>query len=168
MTYVLRSDGSQKSTESFVEAWRRYREYLATVADQLPRCAREFALAEWHYNYQDSRAPHDAWVESLAVYETATGVRQEIRQAHIKLRLLGAYHDGHIEIEYLNVKRYSIGCEFPAHGDWEQDEIRLSDEKGVIHEIEIGGTNWLIECEDIRYLWLPTAQLDTSTATPTK
>jgi hypothetical protein len=150
MTYVLRSDGSQKSTESFVEAWRRYREYLTTVADHLPPCAREFALAEWHYNYQDSRAPHDAWVESLAVYETATGVRQEIRQAHIKLRLLGAYHDGHIEIEYLNVKRYSIGCEFPAHGDWEQDEIRLSDEKGVIHEIEIGGTNWLIECEDIR------------------
>lgn len=155
MTYVLRKDGSQDSTESFVESWRRYQEHLASIADQLPPSAREFAFAEWHHNYKDSRAPHDAWLESLVVYETASGVRHENRQSHIKLRLLGAYHDGYIEIEYLNVKRYSIGCEFPAHGDWDQDEIRLSDSGSVVHEIEIGGTSWLIECEDIRYVWLP-------------
>jgi hypothetical protein len=89
------------------------------------------------------------------VHETASGSRQENRQSHIKLRLLGAYHDGHIEIEYLNVRRYSIGCEFPAHGDWGIDEIRLSDSGAVVHEIEIGATVWLIECEDIRYVWLP-------------
>lgn len=155
MTYVLRKDGSQDSVESFVDSWRRYKEYLAAIADQLPPYAREFALAEWHHNYKDSRAPHDAWLESLVVYETASGTRHEHRQSHIKLRLLGAYHDGHIEIEYLNVKRYSIGSEFPAHGDWDQDEIRLSDARVVVHEIEIGGTSWLIECEDIRYVWLP-------------
>jgi hypothetical protein len=155
MTYVLRKDGSQDSTESFVASWRRYEEYLASISDQLPQSAREFALAEWHHNYKDPRAPHDAWLESLVVYETASGTRNENRQSHIKLSLLGAYHDGHIEIEYLNVKRYSIGCEFPAHGDWDQDEIRLSDAGAVIHEIEIGGTSWLIECEDIRYVWLP-------------
>ena len=155
MTYVLRKDGSQDSTESFVSSWRRYREYLASISDQLPLSARDFALAEWHHNYKDSRAPHDAWVDSLSVYETASGERHENRQAHIKVRLLGAYHDGHIEIEYLNVKRYSIGSEFPAHGDWDQDEIRLSETGAVIHEIEIGGSSWLIECEDIRYVWLP-------------
>lgn len=155
MTYVLRKDGCQDSTEAFVASWRRYREYLSSIYDQLPPSAREFALADWHHNYKDHRAPHDAWLESLTVYETASGARQENRQSHIKLRLLGAYHDGHIEIEYLNVKRYSLGCEFPAHGDWDQDEIRLSDAGTVIHEIEIGGTSWLIECEDIRYVWLP-------------
>lgn len=155
MSYVLRKDGSQDSTESFIASWRLYREYLATIADRLLPSTREFALADWHHNYKDSRAPHDAWLESLAVYETASGARQEHRQSHIKLRLLGAYHDGHIEINYQNVKRYYIGCEFPAHGDWDQDEIRLSDSGAVIHEIEIGGTSWLIECEDIHYVWLP-------------
>lgn len=155
MAYVLRKDGSQDSTESFVSSWRLYREYLVSISEQLPPAAREFAFADWHHNFRDHRAPHDSWLESLVVHETASGSRQEIRQSHIKLRLFGAYHDGHIEIEYLNVKRYSIGCEFPAHGDWDMDEIRLSDSGAVVHEIEIGGATWLIECEDIRYVWLP-------------
>ena len=157
MTYLLRNDGSQDATASFAASWRRYQDYLASIADRLPPSARAFALAEWHHDANDPRAPHDAWLESLLVYETASGPRQENRQSHIKLRLLGAYHNGHIEIEYVNVKRYSIGCAFPAHGDWDQDEIRLSDTGGVIHEIEIGGVTWLIECEDIRYAWLPAA-----------
>ena len=113
MTYVLRKDGSQDSTEAYVASWRKYKEHLAAISDRLPPSARDFALAEWHHNYKDHRAPHDAWVESLTINETASGLHQENRQAHIKLRLLGAYHDGHIEIEYLNVKRYSIGVRIP-------------------------------------------------------
>lgn len=155
MAFVLRKDGSQDSVVAFTESWRRYREYLASVSDQLPDSAREFALADWHHDFTDHRAPHDAWVESILVFETASSERQENRQAHIKVRLLGAYHDGYIEIEYVNVQHYSINSNYPNHGDWGYDEIRLSDNGRVLHEIEIGGATWIIECEDIRYVWLP-------------
>jgi len=154
MAFILRKDGSHASHEAFTESWRRYQDYLASIANRLPAAARMFALADWHHDFNDHRAPHDAWIESVLVYETASGQRQEQRQAHIKLRLLGAYHDGHIEIEYANVVRYCIGAEHRAHGDWGYDEIRISDQGRVLHEIEIGGTTWSIECEDIHYVWL--------------
>lgn len=155
MAFVLHKDGSQDSVEACTESWRRYREYLTSIEHKLPAAAREFAFAEWHHDFSDHRAPHDAWVESILVFETSSGERQESRQAHIKLRLLGAYHDGHIEIEYANVVRYSIGSAYPDHRDWGYDEIRLSANGHVIHEIEIGGTTWSIECEDIHYVWHP-------------
>lgn len=155
MAFVLRKDGSQDSHEAFVESWRRYREYLASISEHLPASAREFALAEWRHDFRDHRAPHDAWVESINIFETATGERQEIRQTHIKVRLLGAYHDGHIEINYVNVFGYSIGSACKSHGDWGYDEIRLSDGGNVLHEVEIGSATWVIECKDIHYVWHP-------------
>ncbi len=155
MAFVLFKDGAQESVTAFVAAWKKYRAYLAEVAEQIPQSARDFALADWHHNFKDSRAPHDAWVDQVLVYELATGDRQEERQCCIKLRLLGAYHDGYIEIEYINVNRYSLGSEYSSHGDWRFDEVRLSENGDVLHEIEIGGTTWMIECEDIRYSWLP-------------
>ena len=136
-------------------AWRRYRAYLESIAEHLPEATRSFALADWHYDFADHRAPHDAWVDSISIYESATGERREVRQLHIKLRLFGAYHDGHIEIEYKDVYRYSIGSDCPAHGDWLYDEVRLSESGHVLHEVEIGGQLWCIECGDIEYSWLP-------------
>jgi hypothetical protein len=156
LAFILIKDGAQESVAAFImEAWKKYRTYLAEVAEQMPQSARDFALAEWHHNFNDPRAPHDAWVEQVLVYESATGDRHEVRQCHIKLRLLGAYHDGHIEIEYTDVNRYSLGSEYSSHGDWRFDEIRLSNSGNVLHEIEIGDTTWIIECKDIRYSWLP-------------
>jgi hypothetical protein len=156
MAFVLLKDGiSAKSVAAFQDAWQRYRDYLASIAPRLPPAAREFALAEWHHDFADHRAPHDAWVESIAVSERGVGEREEDRTVNIKLRLLGAYHDGHIELEYKGVGRYTIGSELGSHGDWLYDEISLSDAGQVLHEIEIGGTTWLIECQDIMYAWLP-------------
>ena len=155
MAFVLLKDGTQDSTDSFVGSWRRYREYLASIADRLPAAARDFALGEWHHDFSDHRAPHDSWVESVQIYETASGERKEIRQIQIKVRLLGAYHDGYIEIEYKNVAQYSMASDYPNHGSWLYDEVRLSDTGSVIHEVEIGGSTWVIECEDIHYIWLP-------------
>lgn len=155
MAYILLRDQQHRSPEDSTVAWRRYRTYLDSIAELLPAAARSFALADWHYNLADHRAPHDAWVDSISVYESATGSRHEVRQLHIKLRLFGAYHDGHIEIEYKDVHRYSIGSDNSAHGDWLHDEIRLSESGHVLHEIEIGGQLWRIECRDIEYSWLP-------------
>lgn len=157
MAYVLLKDGSQESTAAFISLWNRYREYLASISGRLPQSARAFALAEWHHDFNDHRALHDSWVESVLIFETATGEQQEYRQTHIKLRLLGAYHDGHIELEYTNVTRYSIGSDYSDHGDWLYDEIRLSESGLVLHEIEIGGKTWIIEAEDICYSWMPLA-----------
>ncbi len=154
MAFVLLKDGIEKSTETFVSGWQRYREYLASISEKLPNSAREFALADWHYNFNDHRAPHDGWVNSVLIYESATGDRKQNRQIHIKISLLGAYHDGIIEIEYVNVANYKLGSSFSAHGDWLRDEIRLSEKGLVLHEIEIAGESWLIESEDIYYVWL--------------
>jgi hypothetical protein len=157
MAYVLQKDGVQESVPAFKEGWQRYRDYLASISSKLPAAARDFALADWHYDFRDHRAPHDAWVESVAVIETGSGERQENRSLDIKLRLLGAYHDGHIELEYKNVFRYNLGSTGEGHGDWMYDEVRLSEAGHVLHEIEIGGTTWVIECEDISYGWYPRA-----------
>ena len=112
MTYVLRKDGSQDSTEAFVASWRKYKEQLAAISDRLPPSARD-SRSRSGITTTKIIAPRDAWVESLTINETSSGPHQENRQVHIKLRLLGAYHDGHIEIEYLNVKRYPSDVSIP-------------------------------------------------------
>ncbi len=40
-----------------------YRQYLASIRDQLPPAAFAFATADWHYRFSDPRCPHDARVE---------------------------------------------------------------------------------------------------------
>lgn len=73
-------------------------------------------------------------------------------------RLFAAYHDGHIELKYSNVRSYSLASNprTTDHGDWLYDEIRLSEEGHVLHEVEWSkGGLWLIECGDVTYEWLP-------------
>jgi hypothetical protein len=80
--------------------------------------------------------------------------------------LLGSYHDGHIEITYREVKNYSLIATLSGpeagegHGDWLVDEIRLSERGYLLHEIEWSrGSDWLIECKDFEYRWLPFEKL---------
>ncbi|MCL5994835.1 MAG: hypothetical protein M1546_02125 [Chloroflexi bacterium] len=89
--------------EEKAAAFKTYEQYLKSIAQVLPPGARAFALAGWHYNLRDSGCPHDAWVEHLTIYEDATGERSETRTVGIHLKLLGANHDGHIEIRYTRV-----------------------------------------------------------------
>jgi hypothetical protein len=81
--------------------------------------------------------------------------------------LLGPHHDGKLELTYRNVHSYSFvshrgfridrneekGVYF--HGDWLTDEVRLSENDLVIHEIEWEHADWLIECKDIEAKWKP-------------
>ena len=160
------------------DRWRRqwddYQSYLASVADRLPASAREFAAARWHYDHDDHRCPHDAWVESACIVEPVLAVERSAgpssspRALEIRVRLLGAYHDGHLELTYRGVRGYTLGAPAQAgwlpgrerwigHGDWLTDEIRLSDAGHVEHEIEFERGTWLIECADIKWQWSPTA-----------
>lgn len=165
MTFILTNDFSEESRndpELINSRFAAYRNYLQSIEGKLPAPAYEFAVSEWHYNPEAHRCPHDAWVESLIVSEPCSGNRQQHRGIQICLRLLAAYHNGHIQLTYKDVRSYSLNtpADFQApplgvgHEDWLTDEIRLSERGLVIHEIEFSrGSRWLIECGDIVYEW---------------
>jgi hypothetical protein len=95
--------------------------------------------------------------------EVASGARQADRISKLKLRLLGAYHDGHIELVYPDVQGYTLDMASCArgHGDWLYDEFRVTESGRVIHEIEWASSSdkghWLIEASDVLYTWIPRA-----------
>jgi hypothetical protein len=164
MTYILRKDRPENSYEEAKLSWKAYEDYLESIKSNLPPSVYTFATEPWHYNTSDPKCPHDAWLDDLIIHENAEGNRKQHRSIEIIIRLLGAYHDGNIELIYKNVKSYSLTNSFDTgkfrfgngHGDWLYDEIRLSENNLVLHEIEWWlSASWLIECEDIIYKWIP-------------
>lgn len=80
------------------------------------------------------------------------------RGLQIRVTLLGACHNGLIELCYLGVCSYEIRGRagnrprsFRPHHAWLIDDIRLSDDGHVIHEIEFKRATWEIQCEDLLY-----------------
>ncbi len=70
-------------------------------------------------------------------------------------------------VSYQRVRTYTFTKRMSAwreqapnqgHGDWLIDEIRLSEQGLVLHEVVFDGAHWLIECEDVVYTWLPFEQ----------
>jgi hypothetical protein len=147
--------------ENIKRRLNEYNDYLKSIQESLPPAVYAFATAPWHYG-DGARGLHDSWLESLSISELASGERSQNRAIGIHIRLLGAYHDRHIELIYEGVRNYSleISPEFKSsrtyksgHGDWLIDEIRLSESDLVLHEIEFSsGSRWIIECENIQYL----------------
>lgn len=152
-------------TEGFIYNTEKYFPYLDLVKERMPKDAYHFAKADWHYDPTDHRCPHDSWLESISITEISSGERHEIRNnIEIKILLLGSYHDGFIELIYKNVFNYIL--EKPAkinskdsknigHGDWLTDELTLSDDGHVIHEIQFVVGKWIIESANVMYRWLP-------------
>jgi len=171
MAFILIKDIPGDSFEELKSAWKAYYIYLESVKDRLPKTAYEFATAPWHFfnpehllDYSDPRthmAPHDAWLEVATIAEPSSGDRSQNRSIDISVRLLGSYHDGHIELAYSEVQSYTMIANpdrrkvGEGHGDWLYDEIRLSERGYLLHEIEWEGCDWLIECKDFSYKWLP-------------
>lgn len=139
-----------------------YNDYLQSVQESLPPAVYAFATAPWHYD-DGARGLHDSWLESLSISELASGERSQNRAIEIKVRLLGAYHDRHMELIYEGVRMYSLETssdfkspQITGHVDWLIDEIRLSESHLVLHEIEFSsGSRWIIECENIQFLSEP-------------
>ena len=130
---------------------------------KLPASTKEFALAEWHYNHEDHRCPHDAWLENVSIREIVAPENIQHRILEIVIRLLGAYHDGYIELIYKDVLSYSLDLPYRRkkaplpgkHGDWLVDEITFSPRSKVLHEIEWAeDATWMIECHDIEFKWI--------------
>ncbi len=148
-----------RTPEQINKAFSDYRAYLLSVRNSLPSSAYEFASAPWHYDYSDHRCPHDSWVESFLIREPSSGNRHEVREIEIAIRLFGAFHDGRLELSYPSVRSYSTfgvtGKPKIGHGDWLVDEVRLSDNNLVLHEILFSsGSRWIIESRDIQFRWV--------------
>jgi hypothetical protein len=144
-------------------SFRRYREYLAETKSSFPPSAYALASSDWYFDPQDHRCPHDAWLEEATLAEPASGERNEIRTTSLTTRLLGAYHDGHIELVYSQVFRYECRADGATrgHGDWRYDEFRLSPSGQLVHEIEwSAGGRWLIEAADVELRWTPKSPAD--------
>ena len=157
MTFIL----AEERDADVVTAFANYKSYLKENETHFPSSAFELANSDWFYNFDDHKCPHDAWLEKIEIIEPATGKNSENREVAIKIRLLGAYHDGYIELYYPKVFRYQFNV--PAgdkgHGDWRYDEFRLSENGHLIHEIEwreyTNTSRWIIEASDIEYIWEP-------------
>jgi hypothetical protein len=140
----------------------RYPAYFESIKDKLPPNARDFAEAGWHYDFKSPKCPHDSWVETVVISEPADGETKDDRGLEIMVKLLGAFHDGLIELRYKGVYAYEMTGNsdesWPKihrpHGDWLIDEIRLSEKGRVVHEIKFTQATWRIECEDIVYAWI--------------
>jgi len=154
--FILPKDRPKNSLEEWDIGWSRYQAYLSEIGARLPASALEYAEAPWHYNHLDHRAPHDAWLERVELVEAKN--EKGSRQTNIRLVLLGAYHDGNIEMLYGDVFSYSMNCHGGNSGDWLYDEIRLSRSGNVLHEIEFENGLWLVECRSFSYQWLPAAE----------
>jgi len=174
MAFILSTD--LPDTESNVydkryrEQWKLYRHHLQSIENKLRPSTRDFALASWHYDPSDPRCPHDAWLESVVLQELPNSDNLQDRKQEIIIRLLGAYHDGHIELIYRDVLSYTLDQPYRklkesminhGHGDWLVDEVRFSDRGKIIDEIEWDNRgHWIIECNDIQYLWIPLMKKD--------
>jgi hypothetical protein len=98
-------------------------------------------------------------LEALEINEPAQGERMERRTTTILIRLLGAYHDGHIVFRYSGVKKYMVGsssCE-SGHHDWMDDQISVSAKGLLTHHIRwlAEESSWMIEAAAISYEWNP-------------
>jgi len=158
MTFILATD---RRDADVIGAFKRYRDYLAPLRDAFPRSAYALATSDWYFNFGDHRCPHDGWLESFCLTEPSSGSQREIRTLSMQIRLLGAYHDGYIELLYPQVFAYRLDIADSQYGhrDWRYDELRLSNDGHVIHEIEWCGANatgsWLIEASDVEFKWTP-------------
>ena len=148
---------AERDADSGGEVWSRYEQYLEQNRGRFPESAYQLATSSWYFDFHDPRCPHDAWLEEASIIESGLGERQESRSVAIKLRLLGAYHNGAIELYYPRVFRYALSSSATdvGHNDWRYDECRVADDGHLIHEIEWWGrgevARWVIEASDVQF-----------------
>jgi hypothetical protein len=157
VAYIL---GEQRRTDP-LGCFARYREYLERHRARFPAAAYALATSDWYFDPGDHRCPHDAWLEAVQLVEPSSGERGEARSVSLTVRLLGAYHDGHIELSYPRVCSYRLDASElgGGHRDWLYDELRVDDAGRVEHEIEWAGADhtarWTIVASDVQLRWMP-------------
>jgi hypothetical protein len=157
VTYVL----AEQRERDVVAAFAVYRQYLEANKSRFPISAFALASPSGTLISRTGQCPHDSWLEAVRVEEPSAGQRRELRSLTMTIRLLGAYHDGYIELVYPDVFSHDLAGMHVSrgHGDLRYDEFRVSEQGRVIHEIEWASTNqtsrWMIEASDVIYRWIP-------------
>jgi hypothetical protein len=142
-----------------VGAFERYAAYLDSNRNRIPPSALALIDSDWYFGFEDHRAPHDSWLQDIRISESRPDDEDSPPGITIRIRLLGAYHDGVIELTYSGVVSYSLQTPdlTRGHCDWRYDEFRISEAGHLIHEIEwCGATDtgrWLIEAKEIQHSW---------------
>ena len=170
MSYILTNiypDGmpdpkSLNHDEIHQQRWKDYHQHLESKRNKMTDTLQEFAFAGWHYDFTDHKCPHDGWLENLNMVEKVVNDKDgnEARLIDISIKLLGAYHDLYIYLEYYRVKTYCFDqprrdSVFPhnrsTHSDWLLDELVIEGKKNYIHKIIwSSGATWYIHFEDIK------------------
>lgn len=159
MTFMLSKDRQGPPTE-LREKFERYQDYLRSQVARFPQSAYQIATSEWYYSLTDPRSPHDGWLTDLQILEGPNGKPDSDRSISIRLRLLNAQQDRHIEYWYPRVSKYTLELANGewGHRDWRFDEFRLAEDGQVIHEIEwaaAGPTgHWVIVAADVQLRYL--------------
>ena len=161
MAYIL-SAQRDPGGPAALGLWQEYERYVRENKARFPSGAYALASSDWYFGVSDHRAPHDAWLEYAKFEEHATGERNEVRRLSLRVRLLGAYHDMYLEYFYPQVFAYSLNNNTSSrgHSDWRYDELRLTPNGHLLHEIEWAGApgieaRWLIEAPDVEFSVLP-------------
>lgn len=157
MPYTLSAQRHTDAQGSF----DRYRAYIESERHRFPPSALALIDSGWYFGFADHRAPHDSWLDDVRVSEVRSEDEDSQSSTTIRIRLLGAYHDGIIELTYSDVSAYSLDMVdlSQGHCDWRYDEFRVSESGCLIHEIEwCSATDtgrWLITARDVTHSWHP-------------
>ena len=133
-----------------------YLAHIKNIKDKLPESVYEYASDVRHYDLQSVQSLHDSWLEEFSVNEEFTGVRKEVRQTKVKLKLLGSFHDHHIYIEYNTVSNISMNSKQPSiegWGDLLAHEFDYNDKEGcVTHEMQFAHAYVMIGFQEFKCL----------------
>ena len=70
-----------------------------------------------YFDPKDHRCPHDAWLESFSLTARSSDQQEDVRTLSLRVWVLGAYHDGHIELLYPRILTYRMTMERGEGGD---------------------------------------------------
>lgn len=153
--YIMNIIKLIQNKDGFTMDSSNYPDYVNKIKASVPENALKFMAAEWHYDHRDERCPHDSRIKKLCILEKGLG---DFRINNIKIDLLGAY-DNNLSLFYSDIYSYSIEkkkCEWPineySHGDWIIDEVLLSDDGLLTHEIIFTDAVINIKFKDVKYL----------------
>ncbi|RYD19819.1 MAG: hypothetical protein EOP88_17520 [Verrucomicrobiaceae bacterium] len=159
MAYILSAERHEDPSGSF----QRYRAFVNAERHRFPASVLALVESDWYFDFTDHRAPHDSWLREVRITEIPGENEDHPPEIQMRVRLLGAYHDGDIEFIYSGVISYDIRMMdlTQGHCDWRYDEFRLSESGDVIHEIEWCGAidtgRWLIQARNVEHRWYPSA-----------
>jgi hypothetical protein len=140
-----------RDLSSEATSYQQYLQYLDSVKQKLLPSAYEYGAASWHYDLSHPKCIHDAWLRTLAIEEICAETPQS---SNISATFLNAFEDRLLSFSYRDVVHYKLSTpgKIQAHGEVYFDEVRLSDQMNVVHEILfMNDIRWVIECKEFSF-----------------